>query len=98
MSFSADNRPVRVSIFNQSYALVSAGEPGELEELAASVDSLMNTIASQTGTTDPTRVAVLSCLHLADRLRALEHDLAALKQRMDEKATRISEMLERAAD
>lgn len=98
MSTSPEKRPVRVSIFNQSYTLLAAGEPSEVEELAATVDHLMASIASQAGTTDSTRVAVLSCLHLADRLRALDRDLADLKQRVDQKTEQFSLMLDRVIE
>ena len=68
--------PVRVTIFNQSYSLLATEEPGEVESLAESVDELMSDIARRLGSADANRVAVLACLHLADRLRALERELA----------------------
>jgi cell division protein ZapA len=98
MPTPSEKRPVRVSIFNQSYSLLSSGESGEVEELAASVDHLMASISSRAGTTDAARVAVLSCLHLADRLRALERDLALLKQRVDQKSEQFSLMLDQAIE
>ncbi len=58
----------------------------------------MSSIASHAGTTDSTRVAVLSCLHLADRLRCLERDLTDLKQRIGEKTEQFSLMLEQVIE
>ena len=40
------------------------------------------------------RIAVLACLHLADRMRALERDLSQLKQRVDRKSEEFAGMLE----
>lgn len=94
---STEKRPVRVSIFNQSYTLL-ADEPGEVEGLAATVDELMASISSRAGTTDSTRVAVLSCLHLADRLRVLERELGALKERVDAKTAQLSLMLDQVIE
>jgi cell division protein ZapA len=94
---STEKRPVRVSIFNQSYTLL-ASEPGEVEQLAATVDELMASISSHAGTTDSTRVAVLSCLHLADRLRILEAELGALQARVNTKTAQLSLMLDQVME
>jgi cell division protein ZapA len=87
-------KPVRVTIFGQSYALRTRSDPAEVEMLAREVDALMDSIASKTGQTDSARVAVLACLHLADRLRVLESQLAALKQRVEQKSQEFSSLLE----
>jgi cell division protein ZapA len=99
MSSGHSEKPsVRVSIFNQSYNLRTAGDPAEVEELARSVDALMDSIASKSGTGDTSRVAVLACLHLADRLRAIERELESLKKRVDEKTERFSMLLEQVLE
>lgn len=89
----ADKKVVRVTIFQQPYALRTSGDPAETEALAQTVDSLMNRIAARTSGTDPARVAVLACLHLADQLRQLERAqdriaarIAALDRRLAELA------------
>lgn len=87
---SNEKKLVRVTIFQQPYTLRSSGsESGETEALAQAVDSLMNQIASRTSGADPTRVAVLACLHLADKVRHMEREserisarLAALDERL----------------
>jgi cell division protein ZapA len=94
---STEKRPIRVSIFNQNYTLL-ADEPGEVEALAATVHDLMSSISSRAGTTDSTRVAVLSCLHLADRLRILERELGALQARVDTKTAQLSLMLDQVME
>jgi len=88
---------VRVTIFNQSYSLLASGEePGRVEELAHKIDELMHDIASKGGNIDATRVAVLACLHLADRLQIAEADLARLRDNVSSKAREFSLLLDEA--
>jgi cell division protein ZapA len=85
-------QPVRVQIFNQSYSLLVDGDPGEVQEIAHQVDELVAAIASRTSSGDSTKVAVLACLHLADKLRAAEKQL----QLFEDKSGRIATLLEEA--
>jgi cell division protein ZapA len=87
-------QPVRVTIFNQQYSLRAPGDPREVELVAQSVDELLHSIADRASAADPTRVAVLGCLHLADQLRTLESDLAALRKNVNSKSEKLSELLE----
>jgi cell division protein ZapA len=83
-------QPVRVHIFNQSYSLLVDSDPREVQEIAQQVDELMASIANRTASNDSTRVAVLACMHLADKLRAAEQQL----QVFEDKSGRIAAMLE----
>lgn len=76
-------QPVRVTIFNQNYSLLAQGDPADLSDAANTVDELMCSIAARSQTADSTRIAVLACLHLADRLRQAEEDLASLKEKAE---------------
>jgi len=93
-----DKKTVRVTILGNPYTLRVAGDPGDVAELARRLDALMESIASRSGSTDPTRVAVLASLHLADRLHAMEVELASLKQRLDQKTERFSVLLDQALE
>ncbi len=93
-----DKQPVQVTIFHQNYTLRTAGNQAEVQELADSVDELMNTIAARSPSADSLRVAVLACLHLADRLRSLERELAELRRRVDEKSERFRLLLDQALE
>jgi cell division protein ZapA len=92
-----DRKTVRVTIYNQSYTLTVTGEPDEVESLAHSVDTLMTEIAQRAGNVDGNRVAVLASLHLADRLRSIERELADLKARVDSKSRQFSLLLDQAS-
>ncbi len=70
-------QPVKVTIFNQPYSLLAQGNPQELIDAAQTVDDLMHSIASRSSTADGARIAVMACLHLADKLRRLEQSLKA---------------------
>jgi two-component system sensor histidine kinase KdpD len=70
MDSGAERKTVRVTIFNQTYTLAATDEAGEVETLAQTVDELMTSIAQRAGNMDAQRIAVLACLHLADRLGA----------------------------
>jgi len=89
-----DKKSVRVTILSRPYTLVASGDPHDIEQVAANVDALMLSIAAKAPNADSTRIAVLACLHLADRLRLLESDLDQLKQHVDRKSEEYAAMLE----
>jgi cell division protein ZapA len=89
-----DKQPVRVTILSRPYTLLASGDPREVEEVAASVNDLMLSIAAKAPNADSTRIAVLACLHLADKLRSLERDLNLLKQRVDQKSGEFAGLLD----
>jgi cell division protein ZapA len=87
---------VRVSIFNQNYAVTSSGDPKHTESLAQEIDELMTSIARRAGNLDSTRTAVLACMHLADRLRAAETELKTLKSTINLKSRDFALLLDQA--
>jgi cell division protein ZapA len=93
-SSTPEKQPVRVTILSRPYVLRTAGDPRELEQAAASVNELMLTIAARAPNADSTHIAVLACLHMADKLRMLEHDLNSLKERVDRKSEEFAGMLQ----
>jgi cell division protein ZapA len=90
----AKQQPVRVNIFNQVYTVLAAGDPTDTVQLAQEVDELMSQIARRAGNLDSTRTAVLACLHLADKLRTIERNLATLRQSVDHRTRTITEILD----
>jgi cell division protein ZapA len=98
MESAAGRKTVRVTIFNQSYTLAATDDGGEVEALAHSVDDLMMEIAQRAGNVDSNRVAVLACLHLADRLRTAELALGDLKSHVGDKAREFSLLLDKAIE
>jgi len=95
-SADARKQAVRVTIFNQTYSVSTSGDPQETEDLAREIDELMSSIARRAGNLDASRTAVLACLHLADRLRTVEHELRELKESIDHKSRSFAMMLDDA--
>ena len=89
---STNRQQVKVTILNQSFTLLTTGNPGDMIELANQVDDLMNSIARRSPNLDSTRVAVFACLHLADQLRNRGNGSAV----SDEKMVALARMLEEA--
>lgn len=94
MDATPEKKVVRVVIFQQPYTLRAAGEPGETEKLAEAVDALMHQIATRGAGNDASRVAVLASLHLADKVRTLEKELDALRDRLRSLDSRLSTVIE----
>src|ERR1700757_1442380 len=90
-----EKQPVRVTILSRPYTLLASGDPREVEQVAASVDELMLSIAARAPNADSTRIAVLACLHLADKLRLLEQELAQLRQQKGSNTGEYAALLER---
>jgi cell division protein ZapA (FtsZ GTPase activity inhibitor) len=91
-----EKRVVRVTIFQQPYSLRASGDPAETEAIAHGVDDLMNQIADRSGSGDPSRVAVLAALHLADKVRALEVRAQSLDERVGDIQQRLQDSTQRA--
>ena len=93
-----EKQAVRVTIFSRTYTLRTSGDPAALEALAASVDELLLSIADKSPEADTTRIAVLACLRLADKVRDLEGELKEiheLRRQLQDKTERVNGMLDR---
>ena len=85
-------RPVSVTIYGQTFTVVTGETPERVEELATYIDELMRSIASR-GVVDSNRAALLSCLHLADEVRTLRQKLAEVKT-MAETKQKLTDLLQ----
>src|SRR5580700_4780033 len=94
MDSTPEKQSIRVTILSRPYTLLATGDARDVEEVAASVDELMLSIAARAPNADTTKIAVLACLHLADKLRMLERDLNRLKERVDRKSEEFAGILE----
>jgi cell division protein ZapA len=91
---AAEKQPVRVTILSRPYVVRTADDPRQVEALANSVNDLMLSIAARSPSADSTHIAVLACLHLADKLRMTEHDLTSLKERVNKKSGEFAALLD----
>ena len=99
-SEALEKRTVCVTILSQPYRLTlrAASNPKEVEELAQAVDELLHSVAAKMPSADSTRVAVIGCLELADKLHTLELDLLKLKDRISHKTEEFAGLLEQALE
>ena len=96
-SGTSDKKSVRLSIFNQTFSLLVTGDPSDMERAAQEVDELMTTIA-RSGNNDSTRIAILACLHLQDRLQTMERELDSLKNHVNDRTKHLSVLLDQLID
>ncbi|MBC7927092.1 MAG: cell division protein ZapA [Bryobacteraceae bacterium] len=89
----ADKNPVRLSIFNQTFTVRVSGDPGDIQRAANAVDELMSTIA-KSANVDSTRVAILACLHLQDRIYQLEAELTGVRSRVADRSHQLALLLD----
>jgi cell division protein ZapA len=90
-----EKQTVRVTILNRQYTLRAASDPAEIERTAAQLDDLMLALAAKApANADSTHIAVLACLHLADKLTALEREMEALRQNVDQTSEKCRGMIE----
>jgi cell division protein ZapA (FtsZ GTPase activity inhibitor) len=94
-SSGAEKQAVRVSILGRPYTLLATGDSRDVEQVASTVDELMHSIRDKAPTADPTRIAVLACMHFADQLRIANQELEELRQRKDSHAGEYAAMLDR---
>lgn len=95
---TAEKRPVRVNLLGRSYTLLAQGDAREVERLALRVDEMMHEIARRVPNADSTQIAVLTCMHLADRLNDLEKSFQTLREHVDRKTEQLGLLLDQAID
>lgn len=77
-----------VDIYDQIYHLRGT-DPAYIEKLAETVDAKMRAVATQGGTVDSLRVAVLAALNLADELELLRERYRALVRSNSQSQTAV---------
>lgn len=77
-----------VEIYDQIYHLRGT-DPAYMQQLAQSVDGKMRAVATQGGTVDSLRVAVLAALNLADELECLRERYNALVRTNSQSQTTV---------
>jgi cell division protein ZapA len=93
-----DKRQVRVTIANQGFTLITAGDDREVLELANKVDELIAGIAKRSANADTARLAILACLHLADRVQSMENEMKTMRERMESRAKHFQGLLDQVID
>jgi cell division protein ZapA (FtsZ GTPase activity inhibitor) len=79
----------KISVFGESYTLVSDEPEEHIIVAAQSVDDLMRSIAEKSGISDTKRIAVLAALQLASNIKGLE---AVIEHRTQKERQLISSL------
>ncbi|MGH9456121.1 MAG: cell division protein ZapA [Thermoanaerobaculia bacterium] len=93
---------VSVEIYGQTYNVRGEGDPAYLTELARVVDARMREIAPQVATGDPTKIAILAALNLADEFSRYreqrETDAGKWKKKTEQLIARLGPIVTEATD
>ena len=97
MSDPEEVRSTEVEIFGATYVIRGGQEPEYLTELAAEVDRRMRELAGHVANADPSRLAILAALNLADELsrnrQLYEGERDEIEARVTELADHLAEAL-----
>ena len=93
-----EKRPVRVTILSQSYTVLTAGDPREVEELARSLDELMLSIAAQFSERGFHAHRGIGFDASGGPAAHSGRDLNQLKERVDRKSEEFAGLLEQAIE
>ncbi len=61
-------KTIEVEVFGQRFSLQGEGDEAYFHELAEYVDAQMRTLAKQTRTSTPTKLAILTAINVTDQL------------------------------
>jgi len=61
-------RTIEVEVFGHRFSLQGEGDEAYFHELAEFVDAQMRTLAQQTRTSTPTKLAILAAINITDQL------------------------------
>jgi len=86
-------KKTKVSIFGETYVLLSDESEEHINEVVREVDDLMRIIASKSEISDSKKIAVLTAVQLASQLRALQEQIASYSNKERELVDHIDREL-----
>ena len=92
----ASGASTEVEIFGAFYSVRGAQDREYLQELAKWVDETMRQIAGKVTTGDPTRIAILAALNLADELFQCQRRQEGEREKITETVATLNGELRRA--
>ena len=84
-----------VTIFGRDYQLQSAEAPEYTREIARIVDERMSLIATDQNLADPTKIAIMAAMEIADELLRKWEARSTSSDRVDEATRRLGQILDR---
>ena len=84
-----------VEIFGSTYVIRGGQEPAYLAELAVEVDRRMRELSGHVAHAEPSRLAILAALNLADELSRNRRSWDGERGAIESRVTELSELLDR---
>lgn len=86
-------KKTKVSIFGETYVLLSDESEEHINAVVQEVDDLMRVIASKSEISDSKKIAVLTAVQFASQLKALQEQLASYSSKERELVDHIDREL-----
>lgn len=87
-------KTIEVEVFGHRFSLQGEGDEAYFHELAKYVDSQMRTLAQQTKTSTPTKLAILTAINLTDELFRAQRHRDSGETEMDRRAQLLVEKID----
>ncbi len=87
-------KTIQVEVFGQRFSLQGEGDETYFHELAESVDSQMRTLAKQTRTSTPTKLAILAAINATDQLLRLQRHGESGESEIERRAQLLVETID----
>jgi len=87
-------KTIEVEVFGQRFSLQGEGDEAYFHELAEYVDAQMRTLAKQTRTSTPTKLAILAAINVTDQLFQQRRQGGEGESEMDRRAQLLLEAID----
>ncbi len=87
-------KTIEVEVFGQRFSLQGEGDEAYFHELAEYVDAQMRTLAKQTRTSTPTKLAILAAINVTDLLFQQQRQGGEGESEMDRRAQLLLEAID----
>ena len=87
-------KTIEVEVFGQRFSLQGEGDEAYFHELAEYVDTQMRTLAKQTRTSTPTKLAILTAINVTDQLFRQQRQGGEGEIEMDRRAQLLLETID----
>ncbi len=91
-------KTIEVEVFGHRFSLQGEGDEAYFHELAEYVDSQMRTLAQQTKTSTPTKLAILTAINLTDELFRAKRNRDSGETEMERRAQLLVEKIDEHLD
>ncbi len=87
-------KTIEVEVFGHRFSLQGEGDEAYFHELAEYVDTQMRTLAGQTKTSTPTKLAILAAINVTDELFRLQRHDNSGETEMERRAQLLVEKID----